>query len=1276
MPQFAARDLLSRKAFSTTAVFAALLLCSGGAVRGATIPRNWRFKTDPVNTCTVSSSPALATDGTVYVGVNITTSVGDGRVLAINPNGSTKWSCEVPTDWVESSPAVGSDGTVYAGSWDGNLYAINPTNGVVKWQFATGLYIYGSPAVGPDGIIYVGAGDFTLHAILPSGVEAWHWLGTSLIASSPAIGVDGSVYFGSSDKNIYGLRSDGTLKWQVATGDTVLSSPAIGSDGTVYCGSSDGLLYALAPADGTVRWTYSTGGAIDAAPVLGANGTIYVGSVDGYFYALNPDGTLLWRTNVGWQITSTAAVRADGSVVFGAYDNKIHALNASGTENWNYAFGTLNDAVDSSPVVAADGTIYVGSMDGYLYSLKDTVAPLSTGYWPMFHQGPQHTGLAIAPPAFTTQPQGQSVVVGTTVTFTALASGNPPPTFQWKKGGTVIAGATSATLTLSNVQLADAATYTVVATNFVTSTTSSGAVLTVSAASTAPVITTPPQSQTAVVGATVTFTAAASGTPTPTLQWKKGSTAIAGATGASLVLTGVQVADAGSYTVVATNLLGSATSSAAVLTVNAPPAFTTQPQSQAAVVGTSVTFTVVASGTPTPTLQWQKGGTAIAGANGATLTLNNVQLADAATYTVVATNAVSSTTSSAAVLTVSATQIAPAITTQPLSQTAVVGDTVTFTASASGTPTPTFQWQKSGTAIAGAGATLTLNNVQLTDAGSYTVVATNLAGTATSSAAVLTVNSPPAFTTQPQSLTVLVGANVTFTAAASGTPAPTYQWRKSGIDLAGQTSATLTLTNVQPTDADTYYVVATNAVTSTASNYATLTVNTAPAIATQPQSQTVVVGASVTFTADVTGSPTPTFQWRKGGIDITGATSATLTLTNAQFTDAASYIIVATNTLGTATSSAAVLTVNPAPPTITAQPQDCTIATGSTVVFSVAATGTGLTYQWAKDGVNLTGATAASFLLANAQSTDAGNYAVAVGNGTVSTATSNPAALTVLTTTTPGRLINLSTRGQVGTGGNVLIAGFVITGSAAKPVIIRGVGPTLTNYGVTGTLPDPLLTLQLTKDGSVVSQNDNWATAGTPATVIADMARVGAFALPTGSLDSVISTTLAPGTYTATLSGNGATNTGVGIVEIYDATVTLDNTSPRLVNISTRGVVGTGASVMIPGFVITGATAKTVLIRCVGPTLANYGVTGTLADPIIYLNDSHGTVINQNDNWGTAGDAALITSAAATTGAFALAPGSKDSALLVTLPPGSYTVTVNGVNATTGVALVEVYELP
>ncbi len=534
----------------------------------------------------------------------------------------------------------------------------------------------------------------------------------------------------------------------------------------------------------------------------------------------------------------------------------------------------------------------------------------------------------------------------------------------------------------------------------------------------------------------------------------------------------------------------------------------------------------------------------------------------------------------------------------------------------------------------------------------------------------------PVIATQPQSQTVPVGSNVQFTVVGSGTPSPTYQWSKGGVNIPGAIGTYLSLANVQLTDAGTYTVTASNSAGNVTSNGAVLTVlSSPPAITAQPQSQTDPVGAAAIFMVTATGAPAPTYQWQDNGTNIPGANSNTLVISSVQPTDAGNYTVVVSNAGGSITSNPAVLTVNPAAPTITAGPVSHTVAIGSTTVLDVQATGTSLAYQWMKNGVPIAGATAVSLIISNAQPSDAGSYTVSLTNSGGSV-TSNPATLGVVTTTTPGRLINLSTRGQVGTGANAMIVGFVISGTAAKPVIIRGVGPTLVSYGVAGTLPDPQLTLQLSGNSNVVAQNDNWATAGDPATVTAAMARLGAFPLPTGSLDSVIYTTLAPGVYTATLSGNGVNNTGVGIVEVYDNTVTLDSTSPHLANISTRGVVGTGASVMIPGFVIAGSTAKTVLIRCVGPTLGNYGVAGILADPIIYLNDSHGTVIYQNDNWGSAGDSAQIVSAATTTGAFALTAGSKDSALLVTLPPGSYTVTVSGVNNTTGIALVEVYELP
>ncbi len=458
-------------------------------------------------------------------------------------------------------------------------------------------------------------------------------------------------------------------------------------------------------------------------------------------------------------------------------------------------------------------------------------------------------------PAITTQPNSQSVTVGGSVTFTAAASGTPAPTYQWRKDGNPIGGATNASLTLNNVQAGDAGTYTVVATNSVSSATSNGATLTVSAAATAPSITTQPNSQSTTPGGSVTFTAAASGNPTPTYQWRKDGNPIGGATNASLTLNNVQAGDAGTYTVVATNSAGSATSNGASLTVSAAttaPSITTQPNSQSATPGGSVTFTAAASGNPAPTYQWRKDGNPIGGATNATLTLNNVQAGDAGTYTVVATNSVGSATSNGATLTVSAATAAPSFTTQPSSQSTTPGSSVTFTAAANGNPAPTYQWRKDGNAIGGAtNSSLTLNNVQTGDAGTYTVVATNSVGSATSNGATLTVSAAPAapaFTTQPQGQSATTGATVTFTVAASGNPAPTFQWLFGGTPISGATSATLTLTNVQLSAAGSYSATATNSQGSATSNSAALTVTGAITVGAS-RSQIATTGHNAAITA-------------------------------------------------------------------------------------------------------------------------------------------------------------------------------------------------------------------------------------------------------------------------------------------------------------------------------------------------------------------------------------------------------------------------------------------
>ena len=360
----------------------------------------------------------------------------------------------------------------------------------------------------------------------------------------------------------------------------------------------------------------------------------------------------------------------------------------------------------------------------------------------------------------------------------------------------------------------------------------------------APSITTQPISQTVTAGGGVTFAVAASGSPTPTYQWNKDGAAIGGATSSTYSIAAVAAGDAGTYTAVATNVAGTATSNGATLTVqpapppNTAPSFTTQPSGQTVTTGNSVSFTASASGNPAPTYQWKKDGVVLSGATSSSYSIASVASGDAGTYTVVATNSVSSVTSSGAVLTVQAappTNVAPTITTQPTSLTVTTGGSATFTVGASGTPTPTFQWNKNGVAISGAtGSSYTIASTASGDAGTYTAVATNVAGTATSNAATLTVQAPPppntapSITTQPTSQTVTVGNSVTFTVGASGNPAPTYQWSKGGVAVSGATSAAYTIAAAATGDAGTYTVLVSNSAGGVTSSSAVLIVGAAP----------------------------------------------------------------------------------------------------------------------------------------------------------------------------------------------------------------------------------------------------------------------------------------------------------------------------------------------------------------------------------------------------------------------------------------------------------------
>jgi hypothetical protein len=253
-------------------------------------------------------------------------------------------------------------------------------------------------------------------------------------------------------------------------------------------------------------------------------------------------------------------------------------------------------------------------------------------------------------------------------------------------------------------------------------------------------------------------------------------------------------------------------------------------------------------------------------------------------------------------------------------------------------------------------------------------------------------------------------------------------------------------------------------------------------------------------------------------------------------------------------------------------------------------------------------------------------------------------------------LANLATRVQVGGANNVAIAGFIVTGNSAKQIVVRGLGPSLAAAGVQEPLSDPVIELY-DASGSLLSSNNDWQDTQGQALRDANLA-------PSNDHESAILTTLAPGAYTVVLHGNAGA-TGIGLVELYDLQI---SASSKLANLSTRGLVGADQSVMIGGTIVTGQDDARVAFRALGPSLTAAGIVNAMTDPQLDLFDGNGTKIASNNNWKDSQQAAIANAG--------LAPTSDlESAIVVDLPPGSYTAVVSGVNGANGVALVEAYHL-
>lgn len=663
--------------------------------------------------------------------------------------------------------------------------------------------------------------------------------------------------------------------------------------------------------------------------------------------------------------TATANAGECGVIV-----NNIDPV-VSPTQAYNY---TLTGATTGTGNGSASGVTFNAGVTNVNYKL--TGSPSVTCSFTVT--------VTASAPGISTQPVSQSACAGSNISFSVVATGSGL-TYQWRKGGVNISGATASTYSINNVANADAGNYDVVVSNGCGfSTTSSTATLTVGNTA----ITTQPVAQAVCAGASASFTVAATGSSL-TYQWRKGGVNISGANAASYTINSVAAGDAGNYDVVVAGSCGTVTSNTVSLSVNAATVITTNPANQIVCAGNSATFTAAATGTGTLSYQWRKNGANITGATASSYTISAAANTDAANYDLVATGTCGSVTSAAASLTVNT---ATAITSQPANQASCVGGSVTFIVSATGT-TVSYQWKKGGVDIPGAtAASYTINSVAAGDAGSYTVVVTGSCGTVTSNSASLSITAGTTINNQPVDQTACLGGTASFSVSASGSGTLTYQWKKNGVNITGATASSLTIDPVTATDAGNYTVAVSSACGTTESGIATLGITASTSVTTQPVNQTVCVGSAASFTVTAGGSNL-SYQWQKEGVNIPGATASTYSIASVSSTDFGNYTVVITGTCGTVTSgtvSLSTFTVS-----VTTQPASQTVFAGASVTFTTAATGNSLSYQWRKDGVNITGATNSSYTINSVAVSDAGNYDVVITGTCPPAVISNAAVLTV-----------------------------------------------------------------------------------------------------------------------------------------------------------------------------------------------------------------------------------------------------------------------------------------
>ncbi|MCA9612702.1 MAG: thrombospondin type 3 repeat-containing protein, partial [Myxococcales bacterium] len=601
--------------------------------------------------------------------------------------------------------------------------------------------------------------------------------------------------------------------------------------------------------------------------------------------------------------------------------------------------------------------------------------------------------VVLAPPRLTAGLSDQSVREGEAASFTVAVTGSQL-TYEWALNGEVVAGATGATLALPTVPLAyDGARVSVRAFNAVGSVTSEARL---SVRANAPTIAVNPVDVTVDEGADATFAVLAEGSGL-SYAWRRDGVVLVGETNASLTVSEVSIADDGaSFAVTVTNDEGDVQSTPARLHVRrVPPRLVAGPSDTSVTEGDEATFVVTASGSGL-SYEWLDDMGVIVGATTSTLTLHDVGLEDhGRRVRARVRNDAGEVTSSFATLSV--TRRPPTIVAHPVDTHVVEGRDAVFTATAAGTGL-SFQWLRNGAPVAGAtSTTLTLLPARLEDDGdAFALRVTNDAGTVTSLYATLSVAlAPPRIVASPSDVSALEGDDAVFTVDARGSVLA-YQWRRNAMALAGENAATLRVVADFTNDGDVFDVVVSNAAGSVTSAAATLSVTYAPPeITAGPTDLTVDEGASATFEVAATGAFLR-YRWLRDGVEVPDATSPTLTLATTTLSDdGASFEAEVRNGSGTVRSTAARLTVRQLAPTVTSEPSDVTVDEGTSARFEVAASGSGLSYQWEREGVGaLSGATSATLDWPAPYADDGSRFRCVVSNGGGS-ATTRWASLTV-----------------------------------------------------------------------------------------------------------------------------------------------------------------------------------------------------------------------------------------------------------------------------------------